>query len=100
MSQHMDALAEANRVRLARVALGREVADGTVTVAEILDRCPWEAAGMSIFNLLRRQRHWGPYRTRRLLAELRIDESRRVDDLTEGERKRISFYLSPWRAAR
>src|SRR3954465_1974220 len=99
MSQNMEALAKANRVRIARMELGRDIAAGTVTIAEILDPCPWEAEGMSIFNLLRRQRYWGPYRTRRLLAQLRIDERRTVEGLTEGERKRISFYLSPWRAA-
>ena len=41
--QHMRALAQANRVRLARAELKRQVGEGETTVAEIVLECPWEA---------------------------------------------------------
>ena len=42
MPQHMQALAHANRVRLARASLKREIATGAVDAAEIVRECPWE----------------------------------------------------------
>ena len=50
--QHMRALAQANRVRLARAELKRQVAEGEATVAEIVLACPWEAESMTIADLL------------------------------------------------
>ena len=44
MPQHMQALAHANRVRLARASLKRRFASGTVDAAVIVRQCPWEAA--------------------------------------------------------
>jgi hypothetical protein len=99
MTQRMDALAEANRVNIARGQLKRDIYNGTVSVADVLDRCPWEAERMTIFNLLRSQRRWGSNRTRVLLAELQISELSRVGELTERQCKQISFYIVPWRAA-
>ena len=42
MPQHMQALAHANRVRLARASLKRDIATGAVDAAEIVRECPWE----------------------------------------------------------
>ena len=50
--QHMLALAQANRVRLARAELKRQVAEGEATVAEIVLGRPWETESMSIADLL------------------------------------------------
>ena len=57
--QHMRALAQANRVRLARAELKRQVTDGELTVEEIVLACPWEAESMSIADLLMSQHRWG-----------------------------------------
>ena len=57
--QHMQALAQANRVRLARAELKRQVAEGEATVAEIVLECPWEAESMTIADLLMSQHRWG-----------------------------------------
>ena len=59
--QHMRALAQANRVRLARAELKRQVAEGEATVAEIVLAGPWEAESMSIADLLMSQHRWGRY---------------------------------------
>ena len=51
MPQHMQALAHANRVRLARAALKRAVAAGAVEAAEIVRSCPWEVETMTVGEL-------------------------------------------------
>ena len=49
--QHMQALARANRVRLARAELKRQVAEGELSVADVVLSCPWEAHSMAIADL-------------------------------------------------
>ena len=44
--QHMRALARANKVRLARAELKRQVAEGELSVADVILGCPWEAETM------------------------------------------------------
>ena len=69
--QHMRALAQANRVRLARAELKRQVAEGEATVAEIVLARPWEAESMAIADLLVSQHRWGRERCRRFLSSIR-----------------------------
>ncbi len=64
-SQHMQALTKANVVRLARADLKHAVNDGTTTAAEVVLACPWEAASMTIAELLLSQRRWGATRRSR-----------------------------------
>src|SRR3954469_20973155 len=68
--QHMRALARANRVRLARAELKRQVAEGEVSVAEVVLSVPFEAESMAIGDLLLSQRRWGQTRCRRFLASI------------------------------
>ena len=68
MPQHMQALAHANRVRLARASLKRAVAAGEVEAAEIVRECPWEVESMTVGELLRSQRRWGRTRARKFLV--------------------------------
>jgi hypothetical protein len=82
MAQNMDALAYANRVRFARAELKDRVYGGEVTVAEVLDEQPFEARSMTLAALLEAQMRWGPSRARRFLGELRISETRTVEQLT------------------
>ena len=55
------------RVRLARAELKRQVADGELTVADVVLDCPWEAESMTIADLLMSQHRWGRTRCRRFL---------------------------------
>jgi hypothetical protein len=84
--QHMRALAHANRVRLARAELKREVAAGNAEVAEIVRTCPWEAGTMTVGELLRSQRRWGRARARKFLFSLALNENRELGRLTERQR--------------
>ena len=80
--QHMQALAQANKVRLARAELKRQVADGELSVADVVLDCPWEAESMTIADLLMSQHRWGRTRCRRfLMSDLdERDEDDRLDD--------------------
>jgi hypothetical protein len=82
----MRALSQANRVRLARAELKRQIADGSRTVAEVVADCPWEAASMPIADLLMSQHRWGRTRCRRFLASIPMSETKTVGSMTERQR--------------
>jgi hypothetical protein len=89
----MRALARANRVRLARAELKRQVAEGETTVADIVLECPWEAESMAIADLLMSQHRWGRTRCRRFLASIPMSETKTVGSMTERQRKALSARL-------
>ena len=86
--QHMRALAQANRVRLARAELKRQVADGETTVADLVLECPWEAESMAIADL-----RWGRTRCRRFLASISMSETKTISSMTERQRRALSARL-------
>ena len=92
--QHMRALAQANRVRLARAELKRQVAEGETTVAQIVTDCPWEAESMAIADLLLSQHRWGRTRCRRFLAAIPLTETKTVGALTERQRRALVAHLN------
>ena len=65
--QHMQALARANRVRLARAELKRSIARGDLEAADVIRDCPWETESMTLAELLTSQRRWGRTRARKFL---------------------------------
>ncbi|MDP9228559.1 MAG: hypothetical protein M3M99_05835 [Actinomycetota bacterium] len=85
--QHMQALARANEVRLARAALKREVAAGRCSPIEVLVNRPWEADSMSIQDLLAAQRRWGKQRSRKLIMSTGIKETKELGHLTDRQRR-------------
>ena len=91
--QHMKALAQANRVRLARAELKRKVADGELTVAEIVKTCPWQAESMAIAELLMAQHRWGRTRCRRFLASIPMNETKTIGTMTDRQRNAIAARL-------
>ena len=93
-AQHMRALAQANRVRLARAELKRQVAEGETSVAEVVLECPWEAASMSIAELLMSQHRWGRTRCRRLLASIPMSETKTIGSMTDRQRRELAGLLA------
>src|SRR3954470_14126969 len=91
--QHMRALAQANRVRLARAELKRMVAEGEATVAEIVLKCPWEAESMAIADLLMSQHRWGHSRCRRFLTSISMTETKTIGSMTERQRNELAARL-------
>src|SRR5919109_4590353 len=92
--QHMRALAQANRVRLARAELKRQVADGETSVAEIVLSRPWEAESMTIADLLMSQHRWGRTRCRRFLASIPMLETKTIGSMTERQRHELAARLN------
>jgi hypothetical protein len=91
--QHLQALARANQVRLARAALKRAIAGGEVSVAEVVVEAPWESRTMSISELLASQHRWGRTRSRKFLSALGLGENKRVKTLTARQRGLVATAL-------
>jgi hypothetical protein len=83
----MQALARANKVRLARAALKRDVSAGRQQVTEVVLDSPWEADSMSLSELLCSQRRWGRARSRKLLSSIALSEAKRIGTLTDRQRR-------------
>jgi hypothetical protein len=92
--QHLRALEQANRVRLARADLKRRVATQHTTVADVVLDCPWEVESMSLSDLLMSQRRWGRARCRRLLLTLGLPENKQVGTLTDRQRNALAAMLA------
>lgn len=92
--QHMRALAQANRVRLARAELKRQVAEGEATVAEVVLSTPWEAESMAIADLLMSQHRWGRTRCRRFLAAIPMVETKTIGSMTDRQRHELARRLN------
>jgi len=92
--QHMQALARANRVRLARAELKRSVARGDIEAAEVIRDCPWETESMTLAELLTSQRRWGRTRARKFLLGLALNENKRLGTLTSRQRMLLSTELA------
>ena len=86
-SQCMEALARANKVRLARAALKRDISAGRRNITEVIMDSPWEAESMSLSELLCSQRRWGRARSRKLLSSTALSEGKRVGTMTERQRR-------------
>jgi len=92
--QHMQALARANRVRLARAELKRSIGRGEADVAEVIRDCPWETESMTLAELLTSQRRWGRTRARKFLLGLALSENKRLGTLTSRQRALVSTELA------
>ena len=92
--QHMQALARANRVRLARAELKRSIARGDVDAADVVRNCPWETESMTLAELLTSQRRWGRTRARKFLIGLALNENKKLGTLTSRQRSLLCAELS------
>jgi hypothetical protein len=92
--QHMQALARANRVRLARAELKRSIARGDVEASEVVRDCPWETESMTISELLTSQRRWGRTRARKFLLPLALNENKQLGTLTSRQRRLLANELA------
>ena len=98
--QHMQALAHANRVRLARASLKRAISTSQIDVTDVIRDCPWEVETMTVGELLRSQRRWGRTRVRKFLSSLTLNENRELGRLTERQRNVLAAELAAKRRRR
>jgi hypothetical protein len=99
MPQHMEALARANRVRLARAELKRSIGRGEVEVTDVIRDCPWETESMTLAELLTSQRRWGRTRARKLLQAVALSENKKLGTLTPRQRALLAGALGSRDAA-
>lgn len=92
--QHMQALAHANEIRLARAALKRAIKAGNLDAAEIVKDCPDEVATMTVSELLCSQQRWGRARARKFLSPMSVNENRELGRLTERQRVEMARKLA------
>jgi hypothetical protein len=90
----MEALARANRVRLARAELKRSISRGDVDAADVIRDCPWETESMTLAELLTSQRRWGRTRARKFLLALALNENKRLGTLTDRQRALVAAELA------
>ena len=91
--QRLRALERANEVRLARAELKRRIADGYVSVADVLLEMPREAVSWAIGDVLMSQRRWGTTRCRKFLSRNHITETKPLGTLTERQRRLLAGQL-------
>ena len=91
--QHMQALQQANAVRLARADLKRRVAEGNLSAADVVLESPWEARSMTIADLLTSQCRWGSTRCRRFLQSVPMSEQKTIGSMTERQRQALARQL-------
>jgi hypothetical protein len=92
--QHMQALAHANRVRLARASLKRAILANQIDVTDVVRNCQWEVETMTVGELLRSQRRWGRTRVRKFLSSLALNENRELGRLTDRQRNVLAVELT------
>jgi hypothetical protein len=95
----MQALARANRVRLARAELKRSIARGDTDASSVVRECPWETESMTIAELLTSQRRWGRTRARKFLLGVSLSENKRLGTLTPRQRALLCTALTEKGAA-
>jgi len=91
--QHLQALALANRVRLARAELKRRVGHAEIPAADVIASCPPEAETMPIGDLLMSQRRWGHTRCRKFLMSIPMSEKKTIGSMTERQRRTLAAML-------
>jgi hypothetical protein len=91
--QRLRALERANAIRLARAELKRRIAEGEVSVADVLLEPPPHAASWAVWDLLMSQRRWGSSRCRKFLWKNRINETKPIGALTERQRRLLASQL-------
>lgn len=82
--QYVKALAMANKARFGHSRIKRDVKAGRLAITDAL--ADPDAATLTVFDLLKAQRRWGPIRTVKFLAQIPISEKRLVRDLTERQK--------------
>ena len=98
--QHLQALQRANEVRLARADLKRRIAEGQLSVADVVLRCPPEVDGMAVADVLMSQRRWGRTRCRKFLAAIPLAENKTIGSMTDRQRRALAMQLSACSPAR
>ena len=92
--QRLLALDRANHIRIARAALKRRLHAGQITPAEAILRGSRDTDTMTVDELLRSQRGWGPNRSLTVLRSVLLSDTKTLGSLTERQRVTLAGILS------
>jgi hypothetical protein len=92
--QRLLALDRANDIRIARAALKRRLHAGQITPAEAILSGSRDLKTMTVDELLRSQRGWGPKRSSGVLRSVRLSDTKTLGSLTERQRVTLGGILS------
>lgn len=96
LAQRMTALAEANRVRMHRAHLKREVAAGRKGLLDLMEHP--DCASMTVVDALLALPRVGRVKAAKVLRRVGISSTRPLDRLTERERVALASHLYDWQA--
>ena len=87
--QHMQALAEANRVRLARAQLKRDLKAARVSIHDLLLEPPEYVETAKVFDMLLAVPKYGRVKVNKILVQCRISPSKTIGGLSERQRTEL-----------
>lgn len=93
-AQWLNALDRANDVRSRRAGVKRELAAGTLRIADVLADPPACVETATVRQLLLALPSFGPVKVRRLLAQCAIADAKTVAGLTDRQRAKLIERLS------
>lgn len=93
-SQRLQALERANQIRVARSALKRRIAAGTVTASAAILSGRSELERMAVGELLLCQPRWGRARCQGFLMSVPMSETKTVGSMTDRQRAQVAAMLS------
>jgi hypothetical protein len=96
LEQRMSALEEANRIRVLRAQLKRDLKAGRENVLDVLEEPPEWTETMKVFDLLLAVPKLGRVKVNKALQKLRISPSKTVGGLSQRQRTEIIAHLI-WR---
>lgn len=85
--QHLAALDRANKIRLGRAKIKKDLKSGDTTISELTLKIPEVLETAKLFEIISSMDRWGKYRTRRVLRELGFSEMVTFGALTERQKK-------------
>jgi hypothetical protein len=89
------ALDRANHIRVVRAALKRRLRAGELAPADTILSGSSDTDTMTVAELLRSQRGWGPKRSSKVLRSLSLSERKTLGSLTERQRTSLVGVLRP-----
>ena len=89
LTQRMDALGEANRIRTSRANLKRDLKAGRKSVLDILLSPPEYAMTMKLYDLMLATPKYGRVKVNKILQQIRISPSKTIGGLSQRQRSEI-----------
>jgi hypothetical protein len=93
-SQPMEALEKANRIRIQRAQLKKDLKSGKARIAEILREPPDFVLSMKVFDLIRAMPWTGPQRASQLLKKYYINDTKTIGGMSERQRQALLDHFS------